>query len=729
MKMDNRLVSLVFGVLMLGGSLARVVKVSPGPLVRVEGQPVSIRCDVTEYSGPREQDFEWMVSRAASGGRLKIISTFDAGYSHKSLSKRVASGDIDVARIEDNEVELKIAEVKPLDAGFYWVSPLAPPPVVPEGSEVTLSCNVTRELTHPTYLSVTWSVKRGAASEDILIFGPQGDVATGAKYARRYADGGIRLVPGRNGQFELVISKVTTSDEGLYECNGTEWTHENGGKWIKIVESKREMGAVAVTPTGQSLSVTASSSSPPLLSPGETLTLLCSVAADNMAVLAMEVAWLAGGRDIVAMDRSGVVISNTSSGGAPGKRAAASLERTGAGEYRLALRGVTGEDAGPYACRVRAFIEKGGRSSGGGARWHMVAEKTSGPVTVKVAQSKPSFTVTLEAALNPEATAEPTELACHVTNITHLPLGGRLGVTWEHTTLPGIGNDPQTSNPIGSLDGHGNLLPGAMYSDRLKAGVMTLTRVQPHTFKLRFLRTQEIDMGQYLCSVSSWSVSGQGDMVNTAVHQSSQLAVRWDTKHPTLNVVAKRVREASVGGATFEMSCTVATGNLGEAGYSVLVQSQDSLEGNVRTIMTLSPDNVLQHGGATDPNRRDGLVLTKSGPAEFRFRLAGVQLSDRGFYWCDITAWTKQQAGQAWTRATSAESNKVKIDFQENGGSNVCVCPPVHTLFNRVSDHLSTFPYVKTFTHLGSVQLKAKCWWKYLLILVRFVNNVAFITI
>ena len=73
---------------------------------------------------------------------------------------------------------------------------------------------------------------------------------------------------------------------------------------------------------------------------------------------------------------------------------------------------------------------------------------------------------------------------------------------------------------------------------------------------------------------------------------------------PTLNVVAKRVREASVGGATFEMSCSVTTENLGEAGYSVLIQSQESLEGNVRTIMTLSPDNVVQHGGATDPNRR-----------------------------------------------------------------------------------------------------------------------------
>lgn len=65
---------------------------------------------------------------------------------------------------------------------------------------------------------------------------------------------------------------------------------------------------------------------------------------------------------------------------------------------------------------------------------------------------------------------------------------------------------------------------------------------------------------------------------------------------------------------------------------------------------------------------RDNLVLTKSRSTEFRFRLTGVQLSDRGYYWCDITAWTKQQPGQAWTKVTSAESNKIRIDFQENGG-------------------------------------------------------------
>uniref|UniRef100_A0A3Q3GL49 Prostaglandin F2 receptor inhibitor b n=1 Tax=Labrus bergylta TaxID=56723 RepID=A0A3Q3GL49_9LABR len=437
---------------------ARVVKVSPGPLIRVEGQPVSIRCDVSEYGGPQEQDFEWEMSSSSSGSRIKIISTFDAAYSHASLSKRVASGDISVERLQDNQVELKVAEVKSTDAGFYWcqtpstdsvisgnyeakvklivipntlrVSPLAPAPVVPEGSDIILSCNVTRELTQPTYLSVTWSVKRGSTSEDILVFGPQGDVAVGPKYARRYADGGIRLVPGKNGVFELVVTRATPSDDGLYECNGTEWTHEDGGRWVKIVQSAREMGTVAVTPTGE----------------------------------------------------------------------------------------------------------------------------------------------------------------------------------------------------------------------------------------------LEVDMGQYVCSVSAWTLTSQGDLMKSSEHQSAALTVRWATKPPTLNVVAKPVREASVGGATFEMSCTVSTENIREAGYSVLIQSQDSLQSTVRTIMTLSPDSVVQHGGATDPARRDSLVLVKSGPAEFRFRLNGVQLSDRAFYWCAITALNKQQSGHTWTKVTS-ESNKVRIDFQENGPS------------------------------------------------------------
>uniref|UniRef100_A0AAZ3NXX4 Ig-like domain-containing protein n=1 Tax=Oncorhynchus tshawytscha TaxID=74940 RepID=A0AAZ3NXX4_ONCTS len=660
--------------------IGMVVSVSPGPLLRVEGQPVSLRCDVTDYEGPREQDFDWTMQQAEAGS-IQVISTFDPKYSDLSLSDRVASGDLSVVRLGDSVVELRIQEVRSSDSATYLcstpstdsvfsgnydagvtlkviantlkVAPEAPEPVVPEGGDITLSCNVTRHFTDPTYLSVTWSLRRpGIPLVDILTVGPDGDVVTGSGSAQRYADGGLRLAIRRDGAFGLVVAGVTQADAGMYVCTGREWIHEEGGQWKNIVEKAVEMGAVAVTPTARSLSVVAMSNT--TLNMDDTLTLTCLVSAGNLASLALEVTWLVDGRTAVSLGRDGVVSNGSPSVG---------LERTGPGEFRLVVRGVRGSDKGMYSCRVRAWV-------GGGGRWYQAAEKTSNPVQVLVTQIKPNFAVTLTPSSTPQVTGDPTELACHVTNITHFLAGGRLGVTWEYTPLPGPPGDrlttAQTSLPIGSLDAHGNLKSGTLYRDRLESGAIVLTRVEPDTFKLRFLRTQDVDMGAYACSVTAWTPSRQGGMEEAAEFLTPPLTVRWEPKRPSLTAVAQRVREAVAGGATFEMSCTVSHVHLQDPGYSVLVQTQDSVDSATRTVLSLSPDSVLQHGGATDPNRRDSLVLTKTGPAEFRFHLAGVQQTDRGFYRCDITAWTKQP-GQAWTKAVSAKSNKVQINFQETG--------------------------------------------------------------
>ncbi|KAK0143321.1 Prostaglandin F2 receptor negative regulator [Merluccius polli] len=686
---------------------ARMVSVSSGPLVRVEGQPVSIRCTVSDYEGPREQDFEWTMQRGG-GVSIEVISTFDIRFSDASLGDRVAAGDVAVERLADSVVELRIGEVRRGDGGVYSchtpstdsvirgtykagvaltvipdtlkVIPAPVPPVVPEGSDITLSCTVTRELPQPTFLSVSWSLRKGSSPpEEVLTLGPQGGVATGPGYAQRYAAGGLRLAPGQDGLFNLVLTKVTAAaDQGAYVCTGRQWTHEDGES-RSIVERRGEMGQVTVTPTGESLKVNAASSSPAPVSVGRTLSLLCRVEADNLAHLALAVTWLRDGRHIIAvMDRNGVVAPTVAASNRSSGQGEVGLERIGTGQYQLVLRAVAVRDSGAYTCRVRAFIETA-PGGGEGGRWYQAAEKISAPVTVRVSQIKPGFSLALSALREPQAAAQSMELACHVTNITHLPPGGLLGVTWEHTPPgtppPGTpphgtppGADLQSAHTIGSLDFHGNLQPGAGYSDRLDSGVMSLTRVHPETFKLHLLRTQEGDMGQYMCRVSAWMQDQQGSAGMLAEYLSAPLPVVWTPKRPSLSVAARRVREASVGGATFEMSCSVASQNLGEAGYSVLVQSQESTEGDVRTIMTLSPDNVLQHRGGTAPQRRDSLMLTKSGPLDFSFRLAGVQLADRGFYWCDVSAWTKQP-GQAWTQVTRAESNKVKIDFQENGPS------------------------------------------------------------
>lgn len=63
-----------------GGCWARVVTVSPGPLIRVEGQPVSIRCEVHDYGGPREQ---------VNG---PLTSSFGGFLISLSLTKKIFAG-------------------------------------------------------------------------------------------------------------------------------------------------------------------------------------------------------------------------------------------------------------------------------------------------------------------------------------------------------------------------------------------------------------------------------------------------------------------------------------------------------------------------------------------------------------------------------------------------------------------------------------------------------------
>lgn len=94
--------------------------VPQGPLLRVEGQPLSLRCDVEDYEGPREQDFEWKMIRGTES--VDVISTFDPRFSERSIKERISSGDVSVSRLQDNAVELRIREARITDGATYRCS-------------------------------------------------------------------------------------------------------------------------------------------------------------------------------------------------------------------------------------------------------------------------------------------------------------------------------------------------------------------------------------------------------------------------------------------------------------------------------------------------------------------------------------------------------------------------------------------------------------------------------
>uniref|UniRef100_A0A672LIF5 Prostaglandin F2 receptor negative regulator-like n=1 Tax=Sinocyclocheilus grahami TaxID=75366 RepID=A0A672LIF5_SINGR len=548
----------------------RSVTVSGGPLLRVEGQPLSIRCDVSEYEGPREQDFEWTVTRGTE--TIKVISTFDDRFTDRSLQDRIRSDDISVSRLADNAIELRIQEARVSDSAIYRcstpstdsfisgnyeadvqlqvvpssliVAPDAPNPVVCEGRSIRLQCNVSRNFIEGIYLSLTWSFKKGSSLlEDLLTFGPDLGVTVGDDYMLRYTDGGMRLEMGNGVSHSLVLSRATPADQGMYVCTARLWMREQG-IWNRIQEKTMEMGEVTVNSTD------------------------------------------------------------------------------------------------------------------------------------------PDYTVVLSSSVNAKLSGDPTELECKVTNMSNLR-SGRLGVSWLYRDIQ-PGDVPVSTHTIVSLDENGNLVPGKTYKSRVEAGLITVTRMEPYTFKLRLFRTTDADAGEYMCAIMAWVPSQHGNWKKVAEYVTPALKVSFANKRPVLGVVARRLREATAAGSTFEMSCQANIQNLppGTA-FSILILSEEAIGSPSRKLASLGPEMVLQLEDWGEPGRQDSLMLVKTGKRDFQFRIQAVQVTDRGFYSCEMKAWTKQP-GEDWVEMAKGVSNKVQIAFTHKG--------PTFDL-SISSDTTSVFPW------------------------------------
>lgn len=100
--------------------MGRKVSLPAGPLIRVEEEPLSLRCEVSDYQGPKEQDFEWKVTQGSE--TIRVVSTFDAFFPDQSFKARVLTDDISVERIGESTVELRIKKSRVTDSGTFTCS-------------------------------------------------------------------------------------------------------------------------------------------------------------------------------------------------------------------------------------------------------------------------------------------------------------------------------------------------------------------------------------------------------------------------------------------------------------------------------------------------------------------------------------------------------------------------------------------------------------------------------
>lgn len=136
--------------------------------------------------------------------------------------------------------------------------------------------------------------------------------------------------------------------------------------------------------------------------------------------------------------------------------------------------------------------------------------------------------MTLKSPVKARYLGDPTELVCQVSNISHF-WGKRLSVCWFYSPESSGGGQVGTE-VIASLNENGAIIPNEEYKDRIDSGLILLTRTEPATFKLRLLRTTNANVGEYVCSVTTWTLTRHGVWKYTSEHQANALKVSLASK-------------------------------------------------------------------------------------------------------------------------------------------------------------------------------------------------------
>ncbi|KAM4872937.1 prostaglandin F2 receptor negative regulator isoform 2-T2 [Thomomys bottae] len=696
---------LLLALLWLAVCRGRVVRVPAGALVRVAGTELVIPCNVSDYDGPSEQNFDWSFS-SAGGGFVELASTWEVGFAAQPYRERLRTGQVVLRRTANDAVELHIKNVQPSDQGLYKcstpstdatvqgnyedtvqvkvladalrVGPTerpAPSLGLREGEPLELRCSASSSPASPpaaapttpafalppaphTHLALRWELRRGPEHRTVLALTHLGRLRAGPGYEQRYRAGAVRLgTEGADG-FRLTLDPALAADQGAYWCVVGEWIAEHGA-WQEIQEKAVEVAAVVIRPTVLRAAVARNVS----VAEGKDLDLACNISTDRLDDVRPEVAWyfsrspdgaLPASHVLAKLDRTSLVHS------APH----VALSHTDTRSYHLLVRDVSRDSAGYYFCQVALWTLGHNRS------WHKVAEARSAPASVDVTWLEPDYQVFLNASQVPGFAEDPTELECRVVDVRNAEASVRLAVSWYYR-LSRRSDDTVASELLAVMDGDWTLRYGERSKQRAQDGEFIFSKEHTDTFTFRIQRTTERDRGNYFCVVSAWTRHPNNSWVKSKDVFSKPVSIFWAAEDSVLVVKAQQPKPLLAVGSTFEMTCKVSSRNVKSPRYSVAITAQKvTVAGpgpnETRCMVSLDQDAVVRPGNWTDAEQARGVVLEKVQEDEFRYRMYQTQVSDAGLYRCVVTAWTPV-GGSLWREAATGLSNPIEIDFQTSG--------------------------------------------------------------
>uniref|UniRef100_A0A6I8NN96 Prostaglandin F2 receptor inhibitor n=1 Tax=Ornithorhynchus anatinus TaxID=9258 RepID=A0A6I8NN96_ORNAN len=675
----------------------RVVNISMTSLVRVVGTEAVIPCRVSDYEGPREQNFDWTFSPSEGSSFEPVVSTWEPAFTAPLFEPRVASGEIQLRRTGHDGVELLIRPVGPADQGRYKCStPSTDATVqgnyedvvhvrvltdelhvgaggqesaslrVAQGDPLELQCSASTATAEHTHLAVRWEVWRGPERHTVLSLTHMGRLRPGPEFEQRYRSGDVRLDTAGEDSFRLSVARAQLGDQGAYRCVVSEWVSE-AGSWQEIQEKSVDVANVTVHLTALSVTLRSQNVS---VAEGSDLALNCTVtAAARSDVIRTAVTWYFSGGPDPTLPPHARVLASLDHRSVLRALPRVGLSHVAPGSYRLLVRDAGPDGTGYYFCRAALW------APGPDGSWNQVAEGTSAPARVQVTTPEPEFRALLNVSEMPTLPEAPVELECRVVGPPSPDTRLRFAVSWFRRQ-PLRSDDMAPDELLASMDQDGLLQAGAQSRVRTQRGEMIFSRGAVDRFHFRLQGATEGDQGVYFCAVSAWTRQQNHSWVKSREVLSDPVTVFWapSVSDAELTVEARQSQVPPATGSLFEMTCEVTSQPAPAARLSVLVTAERPAaapaaphgpNGTV-AVVSLSRDSVVRLEDQADRTRVGAVVLEKVREREFRYRMYRAQLTDTGLYRCAVTAWLPAAGGQ-WREAATGLSNPILLDLQTSG--------------------------------------------------------------
>ncbi|XP_023617006.1 prostaglandin F2 receptor negative regulator isoform X3 [Myotis lucifugus] len=677
----------------------RVVRVPAGSLVRVVGTELVIPCNVSDYDGPSEQNFDWSFSSSGSSF-VELASTWEVGFGAQLYRERLQRGEILLRRTANDAVELHIKDVQPSDQGHYKCSTPSTDATVQGNYEDTVQVKVLADALHVaasplsspgpglgrslslhlgepfelrceaattsplhTHLALLWELRHGAARQRVLALTREGRLHPGPGYEQRYHGGDVRLDTVGSDGYRLSVNRALAADQGTYRCVVSEWIEEQGA-WQEIQEKAVDVATVVIQPTEPDYQVYLNASKVPEFS--DDLTELECRVVDKRSMegsVRVTVSWYyrvnRRDDDVVTSELLAAMDGDwTLKYGERSKQRAQDgdfiFSKERADTFSFRIQRTTEEDRGNYYCVVSAWTRQRNSS------WVKSRDVFSKPVhifwasedsvlVVKARQPKPFF-----------AAGNTFEMTCKVSSQNIKSPRYSVLITAEKPA--GDLSSPNETKYIISLD-QDAVVRLENWTDASRADGVVLEKVQEDEFRYRMYQTQVSDAGLYRCVVTAWSPVRGSLWREAATSLSNPIEIDFQTSGPIFNASVYSDTPSVIRGDLIKLFCIVTV-----EGAAL---DPDDMAFDVSWFVVhsfgLDKDPILlsslDRKGIVSTARRDwksDLSLERVGVLEFLLQVHGSEDQDFGNYYCSVAPWVKSPTG-SWQKEAEISSKPVFI--------------------------------------------------------------------